>query len=186
MGTHLGAVQCHFTDFSVEHRGLSRLRLSEFFQFYWVVRRPRPQVPTSRALPWIQRKLGKQYLRNKVTLLRESNPGAVSPTASSQFFFWWLSSDIWVKSWRLRPLVEQLESIKGYHPKIPHHGQCRVCGSLSVVSAIHAPWSHKVGGLHSKEVLRMEIKKLAFFLFWIYTRGSDSRWQKPVISHPQF
>ena len=86
MGTHLGAVQCHFTDFSVEHRGLSRLRLSEFFQFYWVVRRPRPQVPTSRALPWIQRKLGKQYLRNKVTLLRESNPGAVSPTASSVFF----------------------------------------------------------------------------------------------------
>ena len=42
---------------------------------FWVVSGPGPQVSTSQALPWIQRKLGKQYLRNKVTLPWESNPG---------------------------------------------------------------------------------------------------------------
>ena len=41
----------------------------------WVVSRPGPQISTSRALTWIQRKLGKQYSVKKFTLPWESNPG---------------------------------------------------------------------------------------------------------------
>ena len=37
--------------------------------------RPGPQSSTSRALTWIQCKLGKQYLEKKFTLPWESNPG---------------------------------------------------------------------------------------------------------------
>ena len=37
--------------------------------------RPGPQTSTSRALTWIQCKLGKQYLVKKCTLPWESNPG---------------------------------------------------------------------------------------------------------------
>ena len=42
---------------------------------FWVVSRPGPQTSTSRALTWIQCKLGKQYLVKKCTLPWESNPG---------------------------------------------------------------------------------------------------------------
>ena len=44
------------------------------FKLFWVMSRPGPQASTSRALTWIQCKLGKQYLLKKVTLPWESNP----------------------------------------------------------------------------------------------------------------
>ena len=49
--------------------------MREFNLLFWVVSRPGPQTSTSRALTWIQRKLGKQYLVKKFTLPWESNPG---------------------------------------------------------------------------------------------------------------
>ena len=42
---------------------------------FWMLSRPGPQSSTSRALTWIQCKLGKQYLEKKFTLPWESNPG---------------------------------------------------------------------------------------------------------------
>ena len=44
-------------------------------RLYWMLSRPGPQSSTSRALTWIQCKLGKQYLEKKFTLPWESNPG---------------------------------------------------------------------------------------------------------------
>ena len=44
-------------------------------KLYWMLSRPGPQSSTSRALTWIQCKLGKQYLEKKFTLPWESNPG---------------------------------------------------------------------------------------------------------------
>ena len=46
----------------------------EYILIFWVVSRPGPQSFTSRALSWIQCKLGKHYSWKKVTLPLESNP----------------------------------------------------------------------------------------------------------------
>ena len=54
---------------------LCRLALLRWLKLFWVVSRPGPQTSTSRALTWIQCKLGKQYLVKKCTLPWESNPG---------------------------------------------------------------------------------------------------------------
>ena len=48
--------------------------LLEHLKLFLVVSRPGPQNSTSRALSWIQCKLGKHYLWKKVTLPWESNP----------------------------------------------------------------------------------------------------------------
>ena len=45
------------------------------YMLFWVVSRPGDQSSTSRALTWIQCKLGKQYLVKKFILPWESNPG---------------------------------------------------------------------------------------------------------------
>ena len=47
----------------------------ELEKLFWMVSRPGLQPCTSRALTWIQCKLGKQYLVKKFTLPWESNPG---------------------------------------------------------------------------------------------------------------